>query len=1289
MKKNVARILTAVLMLSVIFSSSVFAAEKQQSAWESFVGLFSGSATAAEDTQIDGITYRTHIQNDGWAQGWVSDGTTSGSEGRGLRLEGIEIKIDGDNLPDGLGVTYRTQIENDGWLDWETDGDTSGSVGKGLRLEAIEIKLTGDDAGDYSVGYKTHVQNYGWEKDWSYNGDTSGTVGEGLRLEGIQIEIFKNIPDLTEYEAALAAVTQADYTAASWTTYQAVVAANVVTEDNLVSEVEEATAAITAAQANLVKVLKVESVSAINGDQVTVKFNQDVTAMTLAKSNFTVTQAGDAAGKDRFTDSATATNTAVTGQVVNTGILQKSADTVTLTMDNQAYFTNGKTITVKTSGITDMADDTKTAVLNDVLAPSIVSAASTGSNSFRVVFNEPVFDGVKANDNYTTADFKANFVVNDGGVAITKVNKDAANPNAVIVTTSGNLVKDSKYTVKVNSGSTAILQDYVGYKVMAGAALEFTHTVATDLPTVSGEAKNESTVRLTFDRAVTVPWNANIEYRYAYNATGANKVLGNAATLANASGLVTAVTNSNNTQFDIKSFSAMTPGEGKLFIYYKAAADATKSNVITDAYGNVVPSGTEVTFTVTQDTSAPTATVVYKSATQLDVTYSKAVTGGTTAANYAVKDPKGNVVNISGVTEIDAATYKYRLTVTDMSEGGNFTVSIGSGIKDTSVYQTAFVPATFTVAVTDTKKPTVVGTIGQNATGDKLYVYYSEAMGTSATDVANYRLVGTGQYQMPAGTTITQSGSTVTINLPETLTSLKTTLGSAAVIGNLFVGAVTDVAGNQIATMQNVAISPYSANFTATASDAKLLSDTQISFKVDRPLKAVDATKINVNGGTGDKIATAASVVNGTDGKATVTVTFKAKQLASGTTTVTTRPAAIDTTINLAAGAFTDNNDLLSSGTTIANTSFADYAAPQIKSVETVGDTDGKLTQVKVTYTENIYPASVQQSDYVLDTHTIKAIATTGTGGALTSDIVAIDLNKSSSADTGVTPIVTQQGEIEDAIAYVAPQSARNILGAQTAITATDKAAPVVVQSKASNTAVTGASALLTTSGGSAATAASTLNSLFVTTNNVSITNGDVITIAGTLNGSAVTRDFTVTTATTATVQNLMTEIETAFGLSAGKVTLTAGALGITATDGKYIEGLTLTLQAAATNKTQFDTAFAAGKFTYVGQSILTYSENVRMLTTGAPFTSTASLTAAGVGTGAAGTLSGVDTLAVASGNTVRATYTALPTVVSDPTTTNRSTVVGKAAAIEDDLTGITNGLANTQAVGALIVNIY
>ncbi|HIR88494.1 MAG TPA: FIVAR domain-containing protein, partial [Candidatus Fimimorpha faecalis] len=53
------------------------------------------------------VSYRTHVQNDGW-QDFVSNGETSGTHGRGLRLEGIEIRLDYNNL--GGGIEYRTHV---------------------------------------------------------------------------------------------------------------------------------------------------------------------------------------------------------------------------------------------------------------------------------------------------------------------------------------------------------------------------------------------------------------------------------------------------------------------------------------------------------------------------------------------------------------------------------------------------------------------------------------------------------------------------------------------------------------------------------------------------------------------------------------------------------------------------------------------------------------------------------------------------------------------------------------------------------------------------------------------------------------------------------------------------------------------------------------------------------------------------------------------------------------------------------------------------------------------------
>ena len=62
----------------------------------------------------------------------------------------------------------------------------SGTSGRSLRLEAIQIELTGDMANWYDVWYRVHAQNVGW-MGWACNGAQSGTAGYSRRLEGIQI----------------------------------------------------------------------------------------------------------------------------------------------------------------------------------------------------------------------------------------------------------------------------------------------------------------------------------------------------------------------------------------------------------------------------------------------------------------------------------------------------------------------------------------------------------------------------------------------------------------------------------------------------------------------------------------------------------------------------------------------------------------------------------------------------------------------------------------------------------------------------------------------------------------------------------------------------------------------------------------------------------------------------------------------------------------------------------------------------------------------------------------------
>lgn len=196
MKKSIfksitGRLLILLLMLSMIFSTGVFAAVESDSS----------EADNILDTQANGdigVQYRGHVQNKGDMPLPVGDFVTGpaelGSRDEGLRLEGIRIELTGD-IPVGAGVSYEVHVQNKGWMGTVENGDFSGTTGEGLRIEAIKINLTGLDG--YEVYYRGHVQNKGdipvvdnaW--GWVKNGAELGTTGESLRLESIQIKIVK------------------------------------------------------------------------------------------------------------------------------------------------------------------------------------------------------------------------------------------------------------------------------------------------------------------------------------------------------------------------------------------------------------------------------------------------------------------------------------------------------------------------------------------------------------------------------------------------------------------------------------------------------------------------------------------------------------------------------------------------------------------------------------------------------------------------------------------------------------------------------------------------------------------------------------------------------------------------------------------------------------------------------------------------------------------------------------------------------------------------------------------
>lgn len=134
------------------------------------------------------ILYKTHIQNVGWEKNYKTDDEMSGTEGRSLRLEAIEIKLK-DITYDGS-IKYQTHVQDYGWQDWKTDGQISGTYGQSKRLEGIRLSLTGELAQKYDIYYRTHIQNIGW-LDWAKNGEASGSQGLYARLEGIEIKLVE------------------------------------------------------------------------------------------------------------------------------------------------------------------------------------------------------------------------------------------------------------------------------------------------------------------------------------------------------------------------------------------------------------------------------------------------------------------------------------------------------------------------------------------------------------------------------------------------------------------------------------------------------------------------------------------------------------------------------------------------------------------------------------------------------------------------------------------------------------------------------------------------------------------------------------------------------------------------------------------------------------------------------------------------------------------------------------------------------------------------------------------
>lgn len=129
------------------------------------------------------VKYRTHVQDIGW-QRYVKDGEQSGTTGKNLKVEAMNISLENNNS--NINIKYTTYIQGSGWQKTVANGEQTGTTGKNLRMEAIKIWLEGTD--EFSVAYRTHIQDIGWQ-DWVYDGEISGNLGDSKKIEAIEIKI--------------------------------------------------------------------------------------------------------------------------------------------------------------------------------------------------------------------------------------------------------------------------------------------------------------------------------------------------------------------------------------------------------------------------------------------------------------------------------------------------------------------------------------------------------------------------------------------------------------------------------------------------------------------------------------------------------------------------------------------------------------------------------------------------------------------------------------------------------------------------------------------------------------------------------------------------------------------------------------------------------------------------------------------------------------------------------------------------------------------------------------------
>ncbi|MED2007433.1 Ig-like domain-containing protein [Brevibacillus borstelensis] len=710
--------------------------------------------------------------------------------------------------------------------------------------------------------------------------------------------------------------------------------------------------------------LAVESVSAINGAQLKVKFTADVDRKSAETAgNYKVDVNGVSVVAAKLVDSKTVVVTLDPKTTLNLN-------------QTEAKVTVEKVASAADSSKVIPAFSQKISFL-DLTVPEAVSAKLAAPGKVEIFFSEPV----------TVADGTA-FLLDGGKYSVAAGVDVKPETNSVIISTG--TLSEGEHTVTVNGNGTVKVVDGVGLKV---AKTDIKFNVANDVEApklLSAVAESQNSVVLTFDEKV-VNFDKTDVYHTAnvadYQAENVKEVEG-----------------SNGTKWEVTFKNPLPTGTVTIAIAKEA---------IQDAFGNKNPEILSSTVTVTADTVKPTITNSKFSDNTLTLTFSEEVdsTLAKQKSNYKVTDKDNKSVTGFTVDYSDKkTTLKFSADV--LKEGATYKVEV-SGIKDKAVVPNEMDKYTTSFTVTDVTPPTVESAV-YNEESKKITVFFSEAIdGTDLLNKSKYTLKasnGGTEVDLPADASVAvgPNNTSVDIVLPEVIKD-STGKDVAANLDTIIVAQVRDLAGNKSKAFTELTYKGQTPGEISEIGGTASTVDTKtIKFAVNKPLKTIAAEDFSVKvGNTTYKVNNVDYVNKTIDGVYGSEITIKLEDAMETSAEPVVTVKADAKTVSVYGDKFAANHEI----------NVEDAVAPAIKDISDDGKingddvlvnvVDGAVGSVTLTFTESLKEATVSLDDFEIDGHTI-ADRTFGNGG----DTVTLVLKKP--ADVSETFTVRFVGAVSD-----------------------------------------------------------------------------------------------------------------------------------------------------------------------------------------------------------------------------------------------------------------------------------